>query len=54
MLTRWFSQGAYIMRRFTVFSLVLATIGLTFLSGCGGEFARRSDGTCVLACGGGN
>lgn len=41
------------MKKISLFALI-ALIGLSSLiSGCGGEFARRADGTCVFLCGGG-
>jgi len=41
------------MKKTTAFGVILVLMSATILSGCGGDFARRADGTCVFVCNGG-
>ena len=41
------------MKKISLYSCILVILGMSILSGCSDEFARRADGTCVLLCGNG-
>lgn len=42
------------MKKIPLYGFIFAILGMSILSGCSGDFARRADGTCVFVCGGGD